>query len=399
MTSEDAIQLEAMEAYFREGEARALALGNRGAVRYAARGELHPDILEAYDRCGFYVFENIIAPAELQELQQAYFDMVERLPTDPESLVDRAGRPALGTEQKGHAVSWVKPLSDPYGAANAAKARHQTKTQMQDNGTEGSFSERQAVGMYEFTPPAHLPDKVPTSIFAPLQYSDAMLRLYAHPDLLRISAGVNGDDFVPSNEALVFKRAGEGASVGWHQDGMTHWNSPDWHLRSHGFNFMVQLFGSTPANGVWYVLGSHRKGKTDIKAMIEQAGTQLLPGAVPLVCNAGDVVIHNRQTIHCSWPNVNADTRITVNIAFMPRRSVFGFSGRPYLTDHDIAYDEEAIRARARMIGYAIDARRRHFPGETPFAYRPHVEAGETYCWDETSKQASYGYHLKDLII
>jgi hypothetical protein len=180
---------------------------------------------------------------------------------------------------------------------------------------------------------------------------------------------------------------------------MTHWNSPDWHLRSHGFNFMVQLFGSTAANGVWYVLGSHRTGKADIRAMIEQAGTQMLPGAVPLVCNAGDVVIHNRQTIHCSWPNVNADTRITVNIAFMPRRSVFGFSGRPYLTDHDIAYDEEAIRARARMIGYAIDARRRHFPGETPFAYRPHVEAGETYCWDETSKQASYGYHLKDLII
>ncbi len=267
MNSKDDLQLQEMEAYFRGGMTRALALDNRGPVRYAASGELHRDILDAYDRCGFYVFENVIAPAELEELQQAYYDMVERLPTDPESSLDRSGRPALGTEQTGHAVSWVKPLSDPYGAANAAKARRQGEE------TGSSFSERQAVGMYEFTPPAHLADKVPTSIFAPLQYSDAMLRLYAHPDLMRISESVNGDDFVPSNEALVFKRAGEGASVGWHQDGMTHWNRPDWHLRSHGFNFMVQLFGSTPANGVWYLLGSHRKGKADIGALIDQAGT------------------------------------------------------------------------------------------------------------------------------
>ena len=389
--------LQAMADYFREGETRAMALGNRGPARYTADGGLDPAILEAYDRYGFYVFQDVVAQPELGELQAAYHALCERLPSEPDSQVDRAGRPALGTEQRGHAVSWVKPLSDPYGAANAARARQEAELQGQDSG--GFFSERQQVGMYEPTPPAHLPDKVATSIFAPLQYSDAFLRLYAHPDLMRISAAVNGDDFVPSNEALVFKKAGEGASVGWHQDGMTHWGSPDWHLRSHGFNFMVQLFGSTAANGVWYVLGSHAMGKADIKAMIERAGTQMLPGAVPLVCNPGDLVIHNRQTIHCSWPNTGNDTRITVNIAFMPRRSVFGFSGRPYLTDHDIEYDENAIRNRARMIGYAIDARHRHFPDETPYSYRPHVEAGETFHWDEAARQASYGYQLHDLII
>ncbi len=83
----------------------------------------------------------------------------------------------------------------------------------------------------------------------------------------------------------------------------------------------------------------------------------------------------------------------------MPHSSVFGFSGRPYLTNHDIFYDEKAIRERARMIGYAIDARRRHFPGEAPYRYRPHVEAGETFHWDEAARQATYGYQLKDLII
>ena len=94
---------------------------------------------------------------------------------------------------------------------------------------------------------------------------------------------------------------------------------------------------------------------------------------------------------------MNADTRITVNIAFMPRRSVFGFSGRPYLTDHDITYDDDAIRGRARMIGYAIDARAQRFPGETPYVYAPHE--GETYRWDAAAKAGIKDYNLLDLSI
>jgi hypothetical protein len=51
------------------------------------------------------------------------------------------------------------------------------------------------------------------------------------------------------------------------------------------------------------------------------------------------------------------------------------------------------------MIGYAIDARRRHFPDEEPYVYRPHAEAGESYRWDEAARQASFGYNLKDTIV
>ena len=50
----------AMQAYLREGEKRAFALGNRGPIRFTATGELHPDIVEAYWRCGFYVFEGVL---------------------------------------------------------------------------------------------------------------------------------------------------------------------------------------------------------------------------------------------------------------------------------------------------------------------------------------------------
>ena len=58
----------AMEAYRKEGEASAMALGNRGPIRYNTDGSLADDIVEAYWRCGFYVFEGVIRAQELLSL-------------------------------------------------------------------------------------------------------------------------------------------------------------------------------------------------------------------------------------------------------------------------------------------------------------------------------------------
>ena len=146
--------------------------------------------------------------------------------------------------------------------------------------------------------------------------------------MLAVAAAVNGDDFVPFNEALFIKEPGRGASVAWHQDGMTHWDSPDWDQGSHGFNFMAQLYGCTPANGVWVVPGSHKLGKADIKAMVAAAGTERLPQAVPIICKPGDVAITNRQTVHGSFANTSPDWRVTLNFGFHRRRSVLGVAGR-----------------------------------------------------------------------
>ena len=62
-------------------------------------------------------------------------------------------------------------------------------------------------------------------------------------------------------------------------------------------------------------------------------------------------------------------------------------------------YDAERIRQRARVIGYAIDARRKRFPHETPFAYKPHVEAGEAWVWDAAARAGMKDYNLLDLSI
>ena len=62
-------------------------------------------------------------------------------------------------------------------------------------------------------------------------------------------------------------------------------------------------------------------------------------------------------------------------------------------------YDAERIHERAKMIGYAIDARGRRFPDETPYAYAPHANDGETYRWDAEAKSSIKDYNLLDLSI
>ncbi len=369
----------AMRAYREAGEARAYALPNRGPVRYDETGAIHLDILESYWRHGFYVFEGVLRPEELVEIEADFLDILDRLPTGSESAVDATGRPALGLGNKGLNFLWSKPLGDPFGGTELANGRHPVK-------------------MTEPAAAADAPKEVVISILGMLQFSEAYLRACGHPDLLAVAAAVNGDDFLPFNESLLIKQPGLGGSFAWHQDGVTHWDSPDWHQGSHGFNFMGQLYGSTPANGVWVVPGTHAQGRQDIRARIAEAGSERLPDAVPIVCGPGDVAITNRQALHASFANTSADWRVTVNFGFHPRASVFGVLGGGIHSPPGI-YDEARIRTRGRFIGYAIDARSRRFPDETPYVYQPYQETGEHHVWDDEAKAGVRDYNLMDFSI
>lgn len=369
----------AMQVYLREGAQRADRLGNRGPIRFNVDGTLHADIVEAYWRCGFYIFEGVLRQEELKEIEADLFDILERLPARKDSAVDAKGRPALGADCGAPTLFWAKPLGDPFGGTDLANGRHPVK-------------------MLEPIPAADAPEDVVYLILGSLQFSEACLRVYGHPQLLAVAAAINGDDFVPFNEALFIKEPGRGASVAWHQDGTAHWDSPTWDQGTHGFNFMGQLYGCTPANGVWIVPGSHKLGKADIREMVAQAGSERLPQAVPMVCNPGDVAITNRQTVHGSFANTSAQWRVTVNFGFHRRASVLGVQGGG-VHNAPAVYDENRIHTRSRLIGYAIDARRQRFPDETPFDYKPFAESGKSYTWDAQAKAGIKDYNMLDLSI
>lgn len=369
----------AVREYLTQGQARALALPNRGPLRFDGSGAIHSDILEAYSKYGFYVFEDALSAEEVSDLESDLDSMRENFPTTMGAATDAKGRPALGTDNKAMTLQWAKPLSDPLGGTELANGRHQVK-------------------LFEPKAKSNAPAAAPFYLAGSLQFSPACLRTYAHPGLLKMAEAVNGKDFAPFHEGLFIKDAGLGAAVSWHQDGDTHWDSPDFDEGSHGFNFMGQIYGSTAVNGVWVLPGSHKLGRANIVQMVETAGTERLPDAVPIICNPGDVVISNRQIVHGSFANTGFETRVSVNFGFNRRASVLDVRGAGIHAEA-ATFDAAFIKERSRLIGLAIDARRQRFPDETPYTYAPLAGEKDSYIWNAEAQASLKDYNLMDLSI
>ena len=372
-------QADEMRRYLVEGEQAAYKLDNRGPIRFAPDGRLADDILDAYSRYGFYVFESVLGDKELEDITQDLDAMRASFPTGPGSTVTSAGNPALGADSVAPSLLWSKPLGDPLGGTDLARGRHQVK-------------------LIEPEAAEDAPKEAPFILLGSLRFSEACLRVYGHPQLLQVAESINGSDFAPFNESLFIKDPGVGAAVSWHQDGDTHWDSENFDEGIHGFNFMAQVYGSTAVNGVWVLPGSHKLGKLDITELVKTAGSERIEGAVPLVCNAGDVVICNRQLVHGSFPNSGFEPRLTVNFGFHRRSSVLDVTGAGIHNDVMI-YDSTLIEQRSRVIGYAIDARSKRYPEETSYQYQPFVKSGKEYAWTEEAKAGLRDYNLQDLSI
>jgi len=370
---------DAMRSYLLDGEKQADTINNRGPICFDENGHLSQDILDAYSEYGFYIFENVLQEDELNDIKQELEGMRASFPTEPGGQLDRNGQPALGADCVAPNLIWSKPLGDPLGGSAAANGRHQVK-------------------LFEPVADKALPQWAPFVLLGSLQFSETCLRVYGHPQLLRVAEAVNGKDFAPFNETLFIKDPGIGAAVSWHQDGDTHWDSSDFDEGSHGFNFMAQVYGSTAVNGVWVKPGSHKVGRIDIKDLVEKAGSERLEGLVPMICNAGDVVICNRQILHGSFANSGLETRVTVNFGFHRRSSVLGIRGAGIHSEAQV-YDESIIAQRSQVIGYAIDARKQRFPEEDSYVYQPLSKPGNDFSWNEQAKQSLKDYNLLDLSI
>ncbi len=366
-----------IERYFADGERRAYELDNRGPIRFVGDGALHPSIVEAYWEHGFYIFEGVFGAEELADIEADLERFRRRLPVARGAEVDVDGNPAIGVGLEAQNVIWAKTLSDPVGGSSQSHGRHPVK-----------MSEPEA--------DADAPTEVVYVVHGSLQHSDACLRAYGHPGLLGVAAALNGRDFTPFNEVLFVKDPGVGPSVAWHRDGVTHWDSPEWDQGAHGFNFMGQVFGCTPANGVWVVPGTHKMRDVDIPGMVAEAGSDRLPNAVPLVCAPGDVAITNRQTVHGSFANTSPDCRVTLNMGFHRRASVLGQTGSGIHGSVGVL-DADRIAERSKMIGWAIDARQQRYSDETPFDYEP--TAALDLAFDDAARAAIVDYNRLDLSV
>lgn len=376
-----------MAGYVADRARAAESFGCRGPLRYDANGQLHPEILRDFETHGFYIFEGVIDAGELAELRDAVEDTIERAPSPPDSDTDAQGRPALGLDNRIKPYVFIKPLSDPWGGTKLLSGRHPTK-------------------MIEPTPDSDVPDQVVHLVLQMCSSMPAALRLYGHPDLLRITEAINGPDFVPYNDAIFVKKPGVGGAVSWHQDGATHWDHPQWYPGIHGFNFQVQLYPTTPANALWIVPGSHAWGRIDIAARVAaNPEGERLPDAIPLITGAGDVTIVNRQVLHGSFANTSPDPRISITFGFYPRSSVVGVAGElnTALGKKKIepkVYDEQHILRRSAVVQVALDARQQARPHERRYQYAPFANTQDQYRYGpETIESVLQDYAVYDIAI
>ena len=371
---------DAMREYIARGTERAFELDNRGPIELDADGRLAGDILEKYWRYGFYVFEGVAVGDELDELRADVDRVLDGAPTEPKGEVDRHGRPAVGSEFERPSFSFQRPLSDPVGGTSRNKGRHPVK-------------------MLEATPDDDSPAWTIANLTGNLQLMESCLRLYGHPGLLAVAEAVLGDDFVPYNEVVFIKEPGLGPSVAWHQDGTTHWDAPDWDKGAHGFNLMIQLYPSTPGNGVWVLPGSDARERANIRQLVAESGSERIEGAVPLVCESGDAFIVNRQLIHGSFANTSAERRVTLNEGFFPRKRLLDVT-TTMLDGREVTYSSDWIETRSRIIPLAIDARRQRYPEERSFVYQPLVGQAESLRFDEETRESILkNYNLLDMYI
>ena len=162
---------------------------------------------------------------------------------------------------------------------------------------------------------------------------------------------------------------------------------------------MTQLYPSTAANCVWVLPGSHKRGKADIKKMVAEAGSDRIEGAVPMLCDAGDTIVTNRQLVHGSFANSSPDRRITLNEGFFPRKRVLNVTTRR-LQGNIETYDQARIDARCRMLQIAIDARRQRFPDEKAYVYRPLIGHEDENRWNEQTRASVLrNYNRLDMFI
>ncbi len=192
--------------------------------------------------------------------------------------------------------------------------------------------------------------------------------LLAYPDLLRAIAQVVGDDhFASTVHSVVFKIPERGYPVPWHQDPLPIYRFPV-------FNVDIYLDHASPENGTLYVIPESHLGGYQGTPESHGGSPDFIhgwtlgkeadaPGAVPVLAQPGDVLLHSVTVLHGSFWNRSKSLRRTI---YFHVDHLEDMRMRPPAQRKQHDY----VRAQRHTLE-AIELRRQRFPDEQPFAYRP----------------------------
>jgi ectoine hydroxylase-related dioxygenase (phytanoyl-CoA dioxygenase family) len=181
----------------------------------------------------------------------------------------------------------------------------------------------------------------------------ASLELLGSPQVLAVAESLCGPSFVPTYESLVFKQAGDGEVIPWHQDAV----QPTQSYRI--FNFDLYLDPSLAGAGALRVIPGTQRQRQDICALRDAYGWDH-PDAVEVEMRPGDVLLHNVMVVHGSPQTVGKQLRRTIYYEFRPAEEILA----------DGPWDAGWVERRMRLVPLGLAAYRRAYPDAPQFTWR-----------------------------
>ena len=193
---------------------------------------------------------------------------------------------------------------------------------------------------------------------------DATKGLLGHPFLLRSVEKLQGPDFVPTWDSMVFKLGGAGAQIPWHRDGGLYEDSVSLLKGGRVFNVDIYLDEATMESCLWGLPGSNNWSEAEADAAVARLNDGGVAtgaeGMVPLPMQPGDVIFHNVMVLHGSAPTRG------------PLRRVLYYEFRPADIELELGpHTPEYVTRKQQVLAAALRHRSRtpYVKDITPYAY------------------------------
>jgi ectoine hydroxylase-related dioxygenase (phytanoyl-CoA dioxygenase family) len=180
----------------------------------------------------------------------------------------------------------------------------------------------------------------------------ASLELLGSPQVLAVAESLCGPNLVPTYESMVFKQAGDGEAIPWHQDAV--------HPRKYRiFNYDLYLDQSKVGGGALRVVPKSQTQVADICALNDTYGWEM-PGVIHVEMQPGDVLLHDVMVVHGSEQTVGKALRRTIYYEFRAAEEIV----------EEGPWDNQWIERRLRLIPLALAAHQRQYPNSEQFDWQ-----------------------------
>lgn len=206
---------------------------------------------------------------------------------------------------------------------------------------------------------------------------DCSLELLGSPQVLGVAESLCGPNFVPTYESMVFKKAGDGESIPWHQDAV--------HSRKHRvFNFDLYLDESKKAAGALRVVPKSQLQIQDACNVALEHGWDL-PDVIQVELEPGDVLLHDVMVLHGSERTLGKAMRRTIYYEFRAAEMIL----------EEGPWDQDWIDKRMRLIPLALKRYQARCPGAEQFGWQVSSEfRPEPLGDDATELKVAHIWHM-----